>query len=346
MIPTSSDHSEANRPARNIPTGRKPALAKNKPASIKESGMRLNRYLAAAGLGSRRSCEEHILKGRVSVNGSTARDLATRVKVGDDVRISGRVLNAIAPKTILLNKPAGYTTTRSDKFAERTIFDLIPTDTGNLFHVGRLDKESEGLLLLTNDGALAQELMHPSKGVEKEYEVVLDKTFHDRDAAALRKGTWIEGSMARIESVRTIAPNKIEIILHQGLKRQIRIMLGQLGFKVMRLTRTRLGPLTLRGIKIGSYRDLKEEELDSLRKTIANPKVKKATIPRAAVKPKISTKTFATSPLADSDGWAKPSGKPHKLAVKRIPVAKRLETAAFKPARKTSPTRTRANKAS
>ena len=132
--------------------------------------MRLNRFLAAAGLGSRRSCEELILKGSVSVNGSVARDLSTRVEEGDDVRVSGRIVHAFAPRTILLNKPAGYTTTRSDKHAERTIFDLLPSDVGHLFHVGRLDKESEGLLLLTNDGVLAQDLMHPSKGVEKEYE--------------------------------------------------------------------------------------------------------------------------------------------------------------------------------
>ena len=237
--------------------------------------MRLNRFLAAAGLGSRRSSEELILKGSVSINGSVCRDLSTRVLPEDDVRLSGRVIHAFAPRTILLNKPAGYTCTRSDKHAERTIFDLLPSDTGHLFHVGRLDKESEGLLLLTNDGVLAQDLMHPSKGVDKEYEVILDKTFTDRDAASLRRGTWIEGSVARIESVRNLAPNKIQIILHQGIKRQIRVMLGQLGFKVKRLNRVRLGPLTLRGVKPGSYRDLRKEDLEILQKALKAPKPKK-----------------------------------------------------------------------
>ena len=303
---------------------------KNKPKPVKAtqaSGMRLNRFLASAGLGSRRSCEEHILKGRVSVNGSVARDLAIRVMDGDDVRISGRVIHTMAPRTILLNKPSGYTTTRSDKFAQRTIFELIPSDAGNLFHVGRLDKESEGLLLLTNDGALAQELMHPSKGVEKEYEVVLDKTFHDRDATSLKKGTWIEGSMARIESVRNLAPNKILIILHQGLKRQIRIMLAQLGFKVQRLTRTRLGPLTLRGVKPGSYRDLKEEDLIALRKAIAEPRQKKINpkdkpLPKQAKPHENESTPFIPSMVADAEGWAKPSGKPRKAPPNRAKIRK------------------------
>ncbi len=305
--------------------------------------MRLNRFLAAAGLGSRRSCEEHILKGRISINGSVARDLALRVNEGDDVRISGRVIHTIAPRTILLNKPAGYTTTRSDKFAERTIFDLIPTDTGNLFHVGRLDKESEGLLLLTNDGALAQDLMHPSKGVDKEYEVVVDKTFTERDAAALKKGTWIDGAKARVESVRALAPNKIQIVLHQGLKRQIRVMLGQLGFNVQRLTRTRLGPLTLRGVKTGSYRDLREEDLEALRKALAAPRPKKIKQPP---KPKREPQASSEpSSIATTDGWAKPSGKPRK------PAAPRRKTSFSskmdgKPARKVSPTRNRIRKAS
>ena len=159
------------------------------------------------------------------------------------MRVSGRLIHAIAPRTILLNKPSGYTTTRSDLHAKRTIFELLPSDAGHLFHVGRLDRDSEGLLLLTNDGALAQQLMHPSKGIEKEYEVVLDKTFTSRAATALKKGTWIDGSVARVEAVRQLAPNKIQIILHQGLKP-------------------------------GSYRDLKGVDLDMLRKSIEKPKVK------------------------------------------------------------------------
>jgi 23S rRNA pseudouridine2605 synthase len=230
------------------------------------------------------------------------------------VRVSGRLIHTMAPRTILLNKPAGYTTTRSDRHAERTIFELLPSDVGHLFHVGRLDRESEGLLLLTNDGALAQKLMHPSKGVEKEYEVILDKTFTSRDAAALKKGTWIEGSVARVESVRQLAPNKIQIVLHQGLKRQIRIMLGQLGYKVQRLIRTRLGPLTLRGVKPGSYRDLRSEDLEILNKALSVPRPKKEK-PKPRPKPKSLTfSRFTVTPATSRSGAtsrpAAPRGKP------------------------------------
>ena len=322
--------------------------------------MRLNRFLAAAGLGSRRSCEELILKGSVSVNGSVARDLSTRVEEGDDVRVSGRIVHAFAPRTILLNKPAGYTTTRSDKHAERTIFDLLPSDVGHLFHVGRLDKESEGLLLLTNDGVLAQDLMHPSKGVEKEYDVILDKPFREQDAVALRKGPWIEGSVARVEAVRNVAPNKIEIILHQGLKRQIRVMLGQLGFKVQRLIRIRLGPLTLRGVKPGSYRDLREEDLLILRKALAAPRVIRPKpivkrrplfelIPSSAkASPSRSDKTGSDKSQGTAGKFNKPTahGKQAKRPTRKGNPPSARSTFSAKLARKTSPTHARIRKRS
>lgn len=264
------------------------------------------------------------------MNGSICRELSTRIADGDDVRVSGRLVHAFAPRTILLNKPAGYTTTRSDRHAERTIFDLLPTDTGHLFHVGRLDKESEGLLLLTNDGILAQDLMHPSKGIDKEYEVILDKPFSERDAAALKRGTWIEGSVARVGSVRALGPTKIQIVLHQGLKRQIRVMLGQLGFKVQRLVRTRLGPLTLRGVKPGSYRDLRKEDLEMLRKALATPKPKR---PAPPPKPKaMKFSRFTVIPASAKTGTS--SGK----------AASSKGGATARRPRKTSPTGARIRK--
>ena len=281
-----------------------------------------------------------ILKGSVSINGTYVRDLSRRVLPEDDVRVHGRSVRTIAPRTLLLNKPAGYTTTRSDRHAERTIFDLLPSDCGHLFHVGRLDRESEGLLLVTNDGALAQELMHPSKGVEKEYEVIVDRPFSQRDAAALLKGTWIEGSVARVESVRILAPTKISLILHQGLKRQIRVMLGLIGFKVQRLIRIRLGPLTLRGIKPGSYREIRPEDLTALRKAIAAPKPKRAPAP-AKPKPKALTFTnFTVIPASEKPrGAARPGSSPSPRKGVRSD-----RTSAAKPARKTSPTTARMRK--
>lgn len=240
----------------------------------RHSPLRINRFLAAAGLGSRRSCEAHILEGHVSINGSFCRDLATKVSEDDDVRVNGRQIHQAAHRYLLLHKPAGYVSTRSDRHAARTIFDLLPIEASHLFHVGRLDKESEGLLLLTNDGALAQNLLHPSRGVDKEYEVTLDQTFTPKAAAALKKGTWVEGAVARVESVHQLAPHKLKIVLHQGIKRQIRVMLGQLGFQVKRLVRTRIGPIKLGSLNSGSYRDLRPQELEALRTAAATVSAK------------------------------------------------------------------------
>lgn len=240
--------------------------------SRSDTTWRINRFLARAGLGSRRSCEEHILKGRVSINGSFCRDFATKVCLDDDVRVNGQKIHFAPTRTLLLHKPAGYVSTRSDRHAQKTIFDLLPIDASNLFHVGRLDKESEGLLLLTNDGSFAQEILHPSRGIDKEYEVTVDQVFTPKHAAALKKGTWIEGRVARVESVYQLSPYKIKLVLHQGIKRQIRVMLGQLGFEVKKLLRTRIGPLQLRGLPEARYRDLRPQELEALLKAVMTPR--------------------------------------------------------------------------
>jgi 23S rRNA pseudouridine2605 synthase len=234
----------------------------NKP----QQGIRINKFLASAGFGSRRSVEELILKGSVAVNGSFCRDLAKKIAPEDDVRVNGKQVRQAPLRYLILHKPAGYVCTRSDRFAERTIFDLLPIDAATLFHVGRLDKESEGLLLVTNDGTLSQRLLHPSRGIDKEYEVILDKPFNSKAAAALKKGTWIEGKVARVESVTELGSCKIKLVLHQGLKRQIRVMLGQLGFDVTRLVRTRIGPLKLRQLGSGKYRELTLQEKEALLK--------------------------------------------------------------------------------
>jgi 23S rRNA pseudouridine2605 synthase len=234
---------------------------------------RLNRFLARAGFGSRRSVEELILKGSVAINGSFCRDLAKKVSSDDDVRVNGKQVHQASLRYLLLHKPAGYVCTRSDRFAEKTIFDLLPLEASTLFHVGRLDKDSEGLLLVTNDGTLSQQLLHPSRGIDKEYEVIVDHPFTDKAAAALKKGTWIEGAVARVESVTQIGPCKIKLVLHQGIKRQIRVMLGQLGFKVKHLLRTRIGPLKLRHLGTGKHREVTPEELEALIKATTTARV-------------------------------------------------------------------------
>ena len=165
--------------------------------------MRLNRFLAAAGLGSRRSCDALIASGAVVINGHKIDQLATQVEDGDDVRVKGRPVRAALPVHILLNKPKGFVVTRSDERGRRTVYDLLPPEFSTLCHVGRLDKESEGLLLLTNDGALAQKLTHPSHEIEKEYEVTLDKPFEAKHAEKLLRGFHIEGGRAKMENVES-----------------------------------------------------------------------------------------------------------------------------------------------
>ncbi len=226
--------------------------------------MRLNRFLAAAGFGSRRACEALILDGKVSINGHFIRDLATSVQPDDDVRVSGRQARAALPVYLLLNKPRGFVCTRADERGRRTIYDLLPPHYGSLFHVGRLDKESEGLLLLTNDGDLAQKLTHPSHEIEKDYEVLIDKPFSAADGAKMVRGFSIEGGKARIERAHIIAPQHIKVVLRQGIKRQIRLMFYQLGYEVKRLMRTRIGGIEYGGLKPGQWRQLKAKEVAML----------------------------------------------------------------------------------
>jgi 23S rRNA pseudouridine2605 synthase len=224
--------------------------------------MRLNRFLAAAGFGSRRACEALIREGKVSINGHFIRDLATTVKPDDDVRVAGKSTPRLSPPVhVLLHKPRGLLCTRSDERKRPTIFDLVPTHFGRLFHVGRLDKESEGLILLTNDGALSHRLTHPAHEVEKEYEVLVDKPFDAQHVPKLLRGFSIEGGRARAERVQIVAPAVVRVVLRQGMKRQIRLMFLKLGYEVKRLLRTRIGGLKLATLRPGEWRVLDKREV-------------------------------------------------------------------------------------
>jgi 23S rRNA pseudouridine2605 synthase len=224
--------------------------------------MRLNRFLAAAGFGSRRACEALIKDGKVSINGHFIRDLATIVQPGDDVRVAGKPPPRLArPVYIALHKPKGTLSTRSDERKRSTVFDLVPSHFGRLFHVGRLDKDSEGLILLTNDGALSQRLTHPRHDVEKEYEVLLDKPLEARHSELLVRGFRIEGGRAKAERVKVVGSKLVRVVLRQGIKRQIRLMFFKLGYEVKRLQRTRIGRLELGTLKPGEWRRLDAREV-------------------------------------------------------------------------------------
>jgi 23S rRNA pseudouridine2605 synthase len=226
--------------------------------------MRLNRFLAAAGLGSRRGCEELIRTGRVTINGAVCVDLATTVDREDDVKVNGKLVHQEKALYVAMNKPPGFLCTASDEMGRRTIFELIPKNWPRLFNIGRLDKDSEGLLILTNDGDLALRLTHPRYKIDKEYEVVIDRPFEMEDREKLLKGVFIEGGRARAEMVHRQTSTRLKIILRQGLKRQIRLMLYALGYEVKQLMRTRIGQLKL-DIHSGEWRFLTAEEIKSLR---------------------------------------------------------------------------------
>jgi len=223
--------------------------------------MRINRYLAACGLGSRRSVEVLVRDGLVRINGKTCDSLAIQVDPDDDVRVRGKPVRPESLHYLILNKPRGYVCTRSDELGRKTIYDLIPKNFGNLVHVGRLDKESEGLLLLTNDGDLAQRLTHPAHEIEKEYDVQLAQPFDLALKPKFLTGFYIDGGKAAMAALHVDPPTRLRVILKQGLKRQIRLMLRRYKYDVKRLTRTRIGLIKLRGLQPGEWRVLARNEL-------------------------------------------------------------------------------------
>jgi 23S rRNA pseudouridine2605 synthase len=227
--------------------------------------MRLNRFLAAAGLGSRRGVEELIKEGRIRVNGRVITDLSTKVNPEDVVKAGNRVLRTQHTIHAVMNKPKGVISTADDEKGRRIIYDFLPEEWPRVFHVGRLDMESEGLLIVTNDGDLSLALTHPRFKVEKEYEVDLDKNFDPSHAAKLLRGFQIIGGRAKMEYVEQIGPRKLQVILTQGIKRQIRLMLYELGYEVERLVRTRIGPVILHKLPPGTWRMLAPAEVEELK---------------------------------------------------------------------------------
>ena len=228
--------------------------------------MRLNRFLALAGLSSRRGAEEYIRHGRVTVNGQLSTNLATQVAPSDQVKVDGQTVRTQEFVYLLLNKPPDYLTTRSDERSRKTIYDLLPPDLPNLAHVGRLDKESEGLLLLTNDGDLAFRITHPKFKLEKEYLVTIDREIQAEDSAKTKKGVYLAEGRARFEAIAKVNPRQVRVVLTQGIKRQVRRVFAALGYKVKRLQRVRIGSLTDLGLRSGQVRFLSRQEVDSLTK--------------------------------------------------------------------------------
>jgi len=227
--------------------------------------VRLNRYLAAAGVGSRRRCDELIAAGRVTINGQPCTNFSAQPSARDHVKVDGKLVQVDLPMTVALHKPAGFVSTKSDLHARNTIFDLLPPKFHRLFNVGRLDAQSEGLILLTNDGELAQRLTHPRDKIDKEYEVTLDRSWDPVLGQKLFRGISLDGQRAQIARLHSITPTRLRVVLRQGINRQIRRMFHALGYEVKRLVRVRIGTLRLGDLPRGHWRVLSKREMESIR---------------------------------------------------------------------------------
>jgi len=223
--------------------------------------VRLNQYLARAGFGSRRACEALILEGAVTINGHRLRELATRVNASDNVLVNGKPVKQPLPLVAILHKPVGYLCTSPDATTEKTIYDLLPANWPRVVYVGRLDKDSEGLLVVTNDGNLSQRLTHPSSKLRKTYIVTLDKEFDFAIGPKMKKGFPIEEGFAKMEDIFRVGPRTLKVVLTQGLKRQIREMFFRFGYEVKRLVRVQIGALTLEKLPVGQHRILGQDEV-------------------------------------------------------------------------------------
>lgn len=256
--------------------------------------MRLNRYLASAGLGSRRSCEDLIRTGRVTVNGKLVTDLATTVGENDHVSVDGKKQKPDQPYTLAMFKPEGVLCSRDAQGRRKTVFDLLPEDAPRLFYVGRLDMDSEGLLILTNRGELAQQLAHPSFKLPKVYHVELDKDFDFALVPRFLKGFLIEHGYAKAEAVYKLGHNRVKVVLTQGLKRQIRLMFLKFGYRVKFLRRIEVGSLSLGNMKVGEWRFLNDYEV---KKLLLAPVVRDEEAPKTFGKGRDLSKISETPPL-------------------------------------------------
>jgi 23S rRNA pseudouridine2605 synthase len=229
--------------------------------------VRLNAWLARAGVASRRGADELIKAGRVTVNGEPGR-LNTFVQARDEVRLDGAPLAQQRLAYVLLHKPAGVVTTARDPQGRPTVVDLVDHEA-RVVPVGRLDADTTGALLLTNDGDLAHRLAHPRYGVDKVYVADTWKQPDDAALARLRAGVELEDGRTAPARVRRLAGASIELTIHEGRNRQVKRMFEAVGHRVRRLHRSRFGPLTVEGLEPGAWRELQPSEVEALRRATA-----------------------------------------------------------------------------
>ncbi|HKY24563.1 MAG TPA: pseudouridine synthase [Gaiella sp.] len=228
--------------------------------------MRLNAYLARAGVASRRGSDDLIKAGRVTVNGEPGQ-LNTFVGASDDVRVDGRMVGKQALRYVLLNKPRGTITTARDPEGRPTVVDLVGGSI-RVVPVGRLDRDTTGVLLLTNDGELAHRLAHPRYRVEKEYQAEVEGEPDEAAVRALAEGVELEDGPTAPARVRSLGPGRLELVLHEGRNRQVRRMLEAVGHPVRRLRRSRYAGLTTGRLGRGQFRELTRDEVARLRRLV------------------------------------------------------------------------------
>ena len=237
---------------------------------------RINKYLALCGLGSRRKVEELILEGKILINDKKITDLSKKINTDKDiVKYKNKVLNPINKYTyLILNKPVGYVTSMNDEKNRIIVMDLIPEKyrKEGVFPVGRLDKNSEGLLLLTNDGDLANKLNRPEYKIPKEYILELDKPLETKEKKIIERGLFIHQLKLKTRPAKVEVLNDthhlVKVTLKEGKKRQLRFTFQNLGFKVKKLVRISYGPLNLTGLNKGSHRTLKGKEISQLKSLV------------------------------------------------------------------------------
>ena len=231
--------------------------------------MRLNKFLSSCGIASRRKCDEIILSGVVSVNGKVIKELGVSInEKKDKVFYEGKEL--FLPSSFVyieLNKPKGYACTANDEKGRKTIYDLVKTDE-RLFSIGRLDYDTEGLIILTNDGDFANKVAHPKYAIDKEYHVTIEGDIKESELAVLRKGVVIDGERMPSAKVEFLSSDdkftKLSVVINEGMNRQVRRMFEAIGKSIRLLKRVRIGKVKLGGVKRGDFRDLTDEELNSL----------------------------------------------------------------------------------
>ncbi|MBQ1490208.1 MAG: rRNA pseudouridine synthase [Eubacterium sp.] len=232
--------------------------------------MRINKYIAQAGIASRRGADELITKGKVKVNGAVLTEPGYDVKDGDHITVNGEPITASEQKVYyIMNKPTGFITSVRDERGRRTVLDLMPDVEARIFPVGRLDYNTSGLLFLTNDGDLAYGLTHPKHEVGKTYRVLVAGNIPKAKLAVLRHGVDIGGFTTSPAKVDVITWNRhsmlLEITIHEGKYRQVRRMFDAVGYPVQELTRISVGNIKLGHLKIGQYRKLSQGEIDYLK---------------------------------------------------------------------------------